>query len=89
MKSHLRRASLEGKGRIWIPVDILELLNQPFPKPVLPWDVLLCEIMHSFLVETVWLGLRSRLGEIPQSICRPHELLEIKTAFPDAWLSLI
>lgn len=53
IKSDLRISGLERKGRIWIPVDILVLLNQPALKPALLLDVLLCEMMiNSSLVKT-------------------------------------
>lgn len=53
IKSELSISGLERKGRIWIPVDILVLLNQPALKPALLLDVLLCEMMvNSLLVKT-------------------------------------
>lgn len=46
-----QRKNLDGKGRTWILVDILEGLNQSALKPALPLDFLLFEIINSFLVK--------------------------------------
>lgn len=86
MKSNLRRAGVERKGRTCLFVAILELPNQPALKPALLLDffcvrqyILYCLRQHESACEADW--------ERPQSISRPHELLVIK-CLPWCWAGL-